>query len=146
MNNIVPMISSGVAGPLGVLHLPRLWQKASLDAAGKLHPDYPGCGSGFDQMVLDGLGLDREEFLHYIKNSKPTYIQLESWILAQKGGTLELGAVKALNESIKGYLHDEATRKAILNSAGRPDDGSIRDAVNLNNLDDWQSFFNAEIK
>ena len=26
----VPMISSGTAGPLGVLHLPRLWQKVSL--------------------------------------------------------------------------------------------------------------------
>ena len=146
MNQIVPMISSGVAGPLGVLHLPRLWQKASLDAAGKLHPDYPACGKGFDQMVLDGLGVDREEFLHYVKNSKPTYIQLESWILAQKGGTLELGAVKVLNDSIKTYLHDESTRKAILASAGRPDDSSIKDAVNLNNLDDWQSFFNAEIK
>ena len=58
MNKIVPMISSGVAGPLGVLHLPRLWQKASLEAAGKLHPDYPGCGKGYDQMVLDGLGLN----------------------------------------------------------------------------------------
>ena len=31
-NTYVPMISSGVAGPLGVLHLPRLWLKASLEA------------------------------------------------------------------------------------------------------------------
>ena len=30
----VPMISSGTAGPLGVLHLPRLWQKVSLEVAG----------------------------------------------------------------------------------------------------------------
>ena len=35
----VPMISSGTAGPLGVLHLPRLWLKVSLEAAGKLRPD-----------------------------------------------------------------------------------------------------------
>src|SRR6202030_4274706 len=117
-SSIVPMTSSGVAGPLGVLHLPRLWQKTSLEAAGKLHPDYPGCGKGYDQMVLDGLGLDRDEFLNYVKNSKPTYIQLESWILAKKGGSLEQGGVKKLNDSIKGYLHDDATRKAILDSAG----------------------------
>ena len=136
MSKIVPMISSGVAGPLGVLHLPRLWQKASLEAAGKLHADYPGCGKGYDQMVLDGLGLDREEFLNYIKNSHPTYIQLESWILAKKGGSLDLAAVKELNAAIKGYNHDDGTRKGILDSAGRPDDGSIKDAVNLNNLDD----------
>lgn len=146
MSKVVPMISSGVAGPLGVLHLPRLWQKASLEAAGKLHPDYPGCGKGYDQMVLDGIGLDREEFLNYIKNSKPTYIQLESWILAKKGGTLDAAGVKKLNEAIKGYLHDDGTRKSILDAAGRPDDGSIKDAVNLNNLDDWQTFYNAELK
>ena len=146
MSNIVPMISSGIAGPLGVLHLPRLWQKTSLEAAGKLHADYPGCGKGYDQMVLDGLGLDREEFLNYIKNSKPTYIQLESWILAKKGGSLDLAAVKTLNEAIKGYNHDDGTRKGILDSSGRPDDGSIKDAVNLNNLDDWQTFYNSELK
>jgi hypothetical protein len=146
MSKIVPMISSGVAGPLGVLHLPRLWQKASLEAVGKLHPDYPGAGKGYDQMVLDALGLDRTEFLNYIKSSKPTYIQLESWILTKKGGSLDQGAVKKLNEAIKGYNHDDATRKGILGSAGRPDDGSIKDAVNLNNLDDWQTFYNEDLK
>ena len=36
MSKYVPMISSGTAGPLGALHLPRLWQKVSLEAAGKL--------------------------------------------------------------------------------------------------------------
>ncbi len=146
MSKIVPLISSGVAGPLGVLHLPRLWQKASLDAAGKLHPDYPGCGKGYDQMVLDGLEISRDEFLGYIKNSKPTYIQLESWVLTNKGGSLDQGAVKKLNDAIKGYIHSDDTRKSILEAAGRPDDGSLKDAVNLNNLDDWQSFYNSELK
>ena len=146
MSKIVPLISSGVAGPIGVLHLPRLWQKASLDAAGKLHPDYPGCGKGYDQMVLDGLGISRDEFLGYIKTSKPTYIQLESWILAKKGGSLDQAAVKKLNDDIKGYIHSDETRKSILEAAGRPDDGSLKDAVNLNNLDDWQSFYNSELK
>src|SRR5438046_9176024 len=37
----VPMISSGVAGPLGVVHLPRLWQKVSLEEKGKLASGYP---------------------------------------------------------------------------------------------------------
>jgi peptide/nickel transport system permease protein len=58
MSQIVPLISSGVAGPLGVIHLPRLWQKASLAAAGKLHADYPGCGKGYDGMTLAALGTD----------------------------------------------------------------------------------------
>jgi len=146
MSKTVPCISSGVAGPLGVLHLPRLWQKASLEAVGKLHPDYPGAGKGYDQMVLDGLGLDRTEFLNYIKSSKPTYIQLESWVLAKKGGSLDQAAVKKLNDAIKGYIHDDGTRKGILDASGRHDDGSIKDAVNLNNLDDWQTFYNEELK
>ena len=34
MKKIVPLISSGIAGPLGVLHLPRLWQKVLLEACG----------------------------------------------------------------------------------------------------------------
>ena len=76
----VPLISSGVAGPLGVLHLPRLWLKASLEACGKIAPGYPGCGKGYDQMVLDGLGISRDTFLAFIKNSRPTYPQVESCV------------------------------------------------------------------
>jgi len=48
----VPLISSGVAGPLGVLHLPRLWQKVSLEEKNNLAPGYPGVGKGFDAMTL----------------------------------------------------------------------------------------------
>ena len=59
MSNIVPLISSGVAGPLGVLHLPRLWLKVSLEARGKLANGYPGIGKGYDMMVLDALGESR---------------------------------------------------------------------------------------
>ena len=66
MAKIVPLISSGVAGPLGVLHLPRLWQKVSLEAAGKLAAGYPCCGDSYDQMVLAGLGLEKEATLDYI--------------------------------------------------------------------------------
>jgi hypothetical protein len=145
MSQIVPLISSGVAGPLGVQHLPRLWQKASLEAVGKLHPDYPGAGKGYDQMVLDGLGLDREEFLSYIKENKPTYVQLESWVLEKKGGSLDQAAVKQLNDAINGYIHDDNTRASILAAAGRPDDGTVKDAVSLNNLDDWQTFYTNEL-
>lgn len=137
---LIPVISSGIAGPLGVLHLPRLWQKASLGAVGKLHDDYPACGKGYDQMVLDGLGLDREEFLAFIKDRKPTYPELEAWVLSKKGGSLDAEAVRKLNAAIAGYIHDDATRKAILGENNIEDTGAIKDAVNLNNLDDWKAF------
>lgn len=133
------MISSGTAGPLGVLHLPRLWLKASLGAAGKLHSDYPSCGQGYDQMVLDGLGLDKAAFEGFIA-TKPTYPQCEAWVLAQSGGSLDAAAVAKLNAAITGYNHADEVRTSILGANGIPDEGKIRDAVNLNNLDDWLAF------
>ena len=139
MSNIIPLISSGTAGPLGVLHLPRLWQKASLGAAGKLHPDYPSCGQGYDQMVLDGLGLDKAAFESFIA-TKPTYPQFEAWVLEQSGGALDTAAVAKLNAAIIGYNHTDDVRTSILSACGIPDEGKILDAINLNNLDDWQSF------
>lgn len=145
-SNIVPLISSGTAGPLGVLHLPRLWLKASLEAAGKLHSDYPGIGCGYDQMVLDGLGIAKSDFESFIASDKPSYVALEDWILQQKGGSLDQDAVDKLNAAISGYIHDDATRKEILAAAGREDDGTVKDAVNLNNLDDWAIFHAAELK
>ncbi len=145
MNKIIPTISSGTAGPLGVLHLPRFWQKVSLDAVGKLHDDYPACGAGYDQMVLDALGLDKDATLTYIRGNKPSYTQFEAWVLQQKGGALDQEAVSKLNAAITGYHHDEGTRKEILDAAGLADEGKILDAVNLNNLDDWTSFHAQEI-
>lgn len=146
MNTIVPLISSGVAGPMGVLHLPRLWLKTSLEARGKLAPGYPGAGKGYDQMVIDGLGLNRDAVLEYIKTSKPTYCEFEGWV--KKNGTkTDKGSIDKLNSAIKGYIHDDGTRKGILSANKLADDASAcKDAVNLNNLDDWYEFHQAVLK
>lgn len=143
MNTIVPLISSGVCGPLGVLHLPRLWHKLSLEAASKLASGYPGAGKGFDQMVIDGLGLQREAVINFIKQNRPTYPQFEAWV--KKSGTkLDRASIEKLNASIRAYNHDDATRKSILSANGLPDDSHApKDAVNLNNLDDWKEFHDA---
>ena len=146
MSDIFPTISSGIAGPLGVLHLPRLWQKASLDAVGKLHSDYPAAGAGFDQMTLDAPGINREAFLDYVKANKPSYTACEQWILDQKGGALDGAAVDAHNAAVVGYNHDDDTRGAILKAVGIADNGAILDAVNLNNLEDWQDFYAQQIQ
>src|SRR5712671_860071 len=75
MSTYVPLISSGVAGPLGALHLPRLWQKVSLEARGLLAPGYPGIGGGYDSMVIKALGLSPDAVKKYISEAKPTYPQ-----------------------------------------------------------------------
>jgi hypothetical protein len=146
MAQIVPLISSGIAGPLGVLHLPRLWQKASLANAGKLHADYPGIGCGYDQMTLDALGIKIDDFKAFIA-TKPTYVQTEAWVKAYPGVNLTKAAIHKHNVAIQGYIHDDETRKSVLASVGLPDDGSCNTgAVDLNNLDDWQIFWATELK
>ncbi len=140
MSKFVPLISSGVAGPLGVLHLPRLWQKASLETQGKLHPDYPGIGKGYDSMVLSALNLDESAVRDFLKTT-PSYTQFEAWIKTQPGAKLDKDTVDKNNAAILGYNHDDATRKGILDVCGVADDGSVDPgAVALNNLDDWATF------
>ena len=142
----VPMISSGTAGPLGVLHLPRLWQKVSLEAAGKLAPGYPGIGRGYDAMTCAALGLEEQAVKDYIKKNKPTYPQFEAWV-KQNAKSLNRDAVEKHNSAVRGYNPDDETRKGILKNCGLSDDASaFKDAVNLNNLDDWYEFHQAVIK
>ena len=144
MSTYVPLISSGTAGPLGVLHLPRLWQKLSLDAAGKLAPGYPGCGKGYDGMTLSALGVDEAAIKEFVKTSKPTYPQFEAWV-KQNGKSVTADAIAKHNAAVTGYIHDDETRKSILSANGLPD-GSPKDAVNLNNLDDWYEFHQSVLK
>jgi len=146
MNTVVPLISSGVAGPLGVLHLPRLWLKLSLESVGKLAVGYPGAGKGYDQMVIDGVGLKREAVIDFVKKSKPTYPEFETWV--KKNATkLDKGSIEKLNAAIRGYIHDDETRKSILGANSLPDDANAcKDAVNLNNLDDWKEFHAAVLR
>lgn len=138
---IIPTISSGTKGPLGVLHMPRFWQKVSLDAVGKLHSDYPACGGGYDQMMLDALGLDKDATLAYIKENKPTYVQFEAWVKSNAGS---LDGAAGFNTACEGYNHDDATRDGILGAVGLPG-ADIKGAINLNNLEDWHDFHGVNI-
>lgn len=140
-NTYVPMIPCHVAGPLGVLHLPRLWQKVSLEACGKLAAGYPGIGKGFDSMVIAGLGLSADAVKAFVAGKRPSYAEFETWVKAQPGVKLDRASVYKLNQSILGYHHGDDTRKGILAAAGYPDDGSVLGAaVELNALDDWAAF------
>ncbi len=142
----VPTISSGTAGPLGVLHLPRLWQKVSLESQGKLAAGYPGMGRGYDAMTCAALGLDEAAVQSYIKNEKPTYTQFEAWV-KENAKSLNKEAIEKHNAAVRGYNHDDDTRKEILGCCGLSDDASApKDAVNLNNLDDWNGFHQAVLQ
>jgi len=142
----VPLISSGVAGPLGVVHLPRLWQKVSLEEKGKLAPGYPGVGKGFDAMTLAALGLEEQAVRDYIKQSKPTYPEFEAWV-KKNAKSLNRDAIEKHNAAVCGYNHDDETRNGILSACGIADDASApKDGVSLNNLDDWYEFHQAVLR
>ena len=147
MAKIVPLISSGVAGPLGVLHLPRLWLKVSLECRGKLADGYPGIGKGYDMMTINALGLNADAVKKFINDSKPTYCQFEAWVKKQSGVKLDKATIYKHNSAVRGYIHDDATRKGILGANSVADEGSVNPgAVDLNNLDDWSEFHQAELK
>lgn len=141
------MIPCNVAGPLGVLHLPRLWLKVSLEARGKLAAGYPGLGKGYDQMVVDALGLKADAVKKYIAESHPTYQQFEAWVKAQPGVKLDRNTVHRLNTAILNYHHAEDLSRDIRASTGYKEDGTVTSsACELNALDDWQAFHAAELK
>src|SRR3954452_351647 len=116
----VPTISSGTAGPLGVLHLPRMWQKVSLESGGKLAAGYPGIGKGYDAMTCAALGLDEQAVKDFIKQNKPTYPQFEGWV-KKNAKSLNSQAIEKHNAAVRGYNHDDETRKGILGTCGLPD-------------------------
>ena len=145
-NAYVPMISSGIAGPLGIVHLPRLWQKVSLETAGKLASGYPAIGKGFDAMTLAALGLEEQAVKDFIKQNKPTYPEFEAWV-KQNATSLNREAIEKHNAAVRGYIHDDETRRGILSACGIADDAAApRDGVSLNNLDDWYEFHQAVLK
>jgi hypothetical protein len=83
----------------------------------------------------------------FIADKHPTYAQFEQWVREQPGATIDKASIEKLNGAISSYNHDDATRGAILGAAYVPvDHQAPRDAVNLNNLDDWTEFHNAELK
>jgi hypothetical protein len=47
MRKHIPLISTRSTGPLGIVHLPRLWQKMRLAAKDKLADDYRSGKGGY---------------------------------------------------------------------------------------------------
>src|SRR5215472_3690844 len=130
---IIPIISSGTAGPLGAVHLPRLWAKLTLGNCAALPEGHDYCGTGFDQLTISDLGLDRDKVIEYVKASKPTYIEFEAWVKAN--GKTDKDTIRKHNENVTNYKHGDDTVNSIQKDIGL-NDPSVRDAVTLNILED----------
>ncbi len=131
---VVPLVSSSVAGPLGAIHLPRLWTKLTLHHAGMLPDGYDHAGGGFDQMTIDALGLKRDAVIAFVKDKKPTYVQFEKYVAEQNGGSIPKEKIDAHNAAIRGYNHADDLAAKMQSSSGAA--SHIKDAVTLNTLED----------
>ncbi len=137
---VVPALSSDTAGPLGAIHLPRLWLKLSLAAAGLLPEDYDECGSGFDQMTLNDLGLDRQKTIDYVRSQHPRYMQFEEWVIAQNGGSISSDRIAKHNEAVRGYNHADDKAAKMRDKSGIKN-ADITDAVTLNTMEDLDDIY-----
>ena len=86
-------------GPLGVLHLKRLWSRLTLRSANQNKQTNEWLS---DRLVIDGLGLALEETIQYLGRTAPTYEQFEQWILERNGGRIEPLRLERINATVSG--------------------------------------------
>ena len=131
----VPLTGSMVPGPLGLAHLPRMWQKAMLFGIGVLPGDYLfGGDRGFDVRIMDGVGLDPDAFMPFL-TTLPTYLETEFWV---RGHAAKLDAVEATSEMIVNHAASQKGGDKLRAAAGISD-ASFDNGAKLNNIDDWVS-------
>ena len=137
MECLTPAISTAATGPLGIMHLPRLWLKNLLFALDRLPPDYRNTTGTFDRMVFDALGIEADEMLAYFRTAKPDYLQFEAWVRAH-ARHLETAVVSGLNAR---YLAAEmsAGAAAVRRSELGIEATGLRLGILLNDLDDWNA-------
>ena len=134
---MIPAISTTVTGPLGVMHLPRLWLKNVLFALGRLPPDYKHTTGTFDRMVMDTLEIDETAMLAFIKETLPEYLQFEAWVRDQ-ARNVDAATIAALNARFVAATMSDAGAAARRNELGVTDD-ILQHGIILNDLDDWSA-------
>jgi hypothetical protein len=130
----VPLTGSMAPGLLGLVHLPRMWQKALLFTRGRLPEGYVFGDKGFDQRIMDGVGIDPQAFVPYLKTS-PTYLETEAWVRAH---ATKLDAVAATSEMIVNRAMSDVNAAKLRAAAGITDE-SFNNGALLGNIDDWVS-------
>lgn len=134
MQKIVPAVSSSVMGFSGIAHIPRLYVKALLKATDSLAEGWNSGYRGMDSWTIDDLGIDHEALFAFLQ-TLPTFAETEAWVTANATKIDEL-SIEAHNARITTFDMADANGKPRRESLGIDDDG-IRNAVLLNDLDDW---------
>ncbi len=138
LEEIVPTISTSVTGPLGIMHLPRLWQKILLHATGRLPSGYRHGVGGYDELLCERLGIDPAAFVAFIERELPDYQRVEAWVV-EHATDLTPATIAALNQRLRtGNMREElaAERRKRFGIT----DESFANGIVLNDLDDWAGF------
>jgi len=144
MDKIVPLISTRTVGPIGLAHLPRLWLKLRLAAAGKLAEGYRSGEGGFDGLLLEHLGISSDTISEYVSTSQPDYLTFEAWIKETANpDSLTSDAIEQFNTRILSFPKPEPGRTEMLTDLGIPDSGEEWLGTDINDLDDWLCFHKA---
>lgn len=133
---IIPLIGSAIPGPLGLVHLPRMWLKGLLATVDALPEDYYFATRGFDQRLMDAVGIDAAEFVPVLQ-TLPTYLETEAWVRAN-AAKLDPASIAAANEMI--CTRDMPPEPAAhARAAVGITDPSVNASAYLANLDDMAS-------
>lgn len=134
---VVPLISTEISGPLGVKHVPRLWWKKLLDAKGKLYEGYR-CGvGGFDERCTEALGIDRDAFGAWVKETLPDYLATEAWIREHVPAEKLRDGAAQFNAWVTTFDMPAPSAEKIRSRFPVPE--GVTNGIALNNLDDWKS-------
>ena len=71
---VVPLISGATTGPLGIVHLPRLWLKLLLHAPGRPPEGYRHGPGGSYETICTGIRIHPAALLAYTAHEKPDYL------------------------------------------------------------------------
>ena len=131
---LVPLVGPLVPGPLGVVHLPRMWLKGILSAARSLPDVYFDDYKGFNKRVVDGIGLEPEAWFAFLK-TMPTYLAAENYV-REHATKLDAASIAAVNAEIAGLPRPEENAVKVREIVGLDVPGFNNSAM-LINLDDW---------
>lgn len=96
MEHLAPLTAPLAVGPLGLAHLPRMWQKGTLKNAGLLPDEYHFATRGFDMWLCEGIGLDMAAYAEFAR-TLPSYLEAEAWVVANAA---QLDGRDAVNEKL----------------------------------------------
>jgi hypothetical protein len=94
-------VSSGVPGPLALVHLPRMWLEGILEASGRLDGAFAAGRPLFDEILCDGIALDRTALRAYLRTAPvPAYPACETWV-REHARRLDGSSIAQVNNAIR---------------------------------------------